>query len=79
MKKKQKQIKRLVHIILGLLLLVVTVTGGQLIKPAFADTGQYTNVIEDLSKDETFNINHYPMKLKDYSLGVIQIAESENG
>lgn len=38
----------------------------------------YTNVLEDLQKDENFNIESYPMIEDDYSLQVIQIAESVN-
>ena len=41
-------------------------------------TDVYSDVIEDLEKDETFNIDNYPIKEKDYSLEVITIAESEN-
>ena len=41
-------------------------------------TDVYSAVIEDLEKDETFNIDDYPIKEKKYSLEVITIAESEN-
>ncbi len=44
---------------------------------AFADSS-YTTVLEDLSKDEAFNINDYPKLEKDYSLQVVQIAESKD-
>ena len=49
--------------------------------PAFANeaTMEYTNVLDDLKKDEDFNVNDYPAKAGDYSLQVIQIAESVNG
>ena len=47
-------------------------------KTAFADDVEYTNVLADLSKDETFNPNGYPANLDDYSLSVIQIAESSD-
>ncbi|MCM1296324.1 MAG: hypothetical protein NC311_12365 [Muribaculaceae bacterium] len=36
-------------------------------------------VLEDLQRDENFNIDDYPEKLDDYSLQVIQIAESSDG
>lgn len=39
---------------------------------------EYTNVIEDLEKDTSFSLDSYPLNEKDYSLRVIQIAESEN-
>lgn len=47
----------------------------------FADTEEtitYSNVLDDLQKDENFNIDDYPLNEKDYSLQVIQIAESED-
>ena len=39
---------------------------------------KYTSVLEDLQKDATFDINDYPYAAGDYSLQVIQIAESVN-
>ena len=38
-----------------------------------------SNVIDDLSKDENFDVNAYPHNSTDYSLNVIQIAEGEGG
>ena len=38
----------------------------------------YSNVLDDLKKDETFSVGKYPAIAKDYSLQVIQIAESAN-
>ena len=43
-----------------------------------ADAPQYTDLITDLKKDETFNISNYPAKGGDYGIEIIQIAESEN-
>lgn len=43
-----------------------------------ADNNEYSNVLDDLQKDENFNIEDYPTKEKDYSLQVIQVAESED-
>lgn len=40
--------------------------------------GGYTNVLEDLQKDDTFNANDYPVIQDDYSLQVITIAESSD-
>lgn len=39
---------------------------------------EYTSVLEDLQKDENFNIEEYPVVENNYSLQVIQIAESSN-
>lgn len=42
-------------------------------------TTEYSGVTEDLSKDGTFPFEDYPAKDNDYSLEVVQIAESVNG
>lgn len=39
---------------------------------------QYTSVLADLQKDDSFNIEEYPSKLNEYSMQVIQISESAN-
>lgn len=38
----------------------------------------YSNVLEDLQKDETFNVEDYPLVESDYSLKLITIAESKD-
>ena len=43
-----------------------------------AESVQYTLVSEDLSKDSSFNVANYPPKLNDYSVQIIQLAESVN-
>ncbi len=43
---------------------------------ASAETKAYSNVISDLQKDENFNKEEYPINNNDYTLKVIQIAES---
>lgn len=43
---------------------------------AFAETSKYSDVIEDLSVASNFDINNYPEVSNDYSLEVIQVAES---
>ena len=48
------------------------------IEKANAEEKLYTNVLEDLQKDETFNKEDYLVNIKDYSLQVIQIAESSD-
>lgn len=49
------------------------------ITTASADVISYTNVLDDLKKDENFDINDYPTNFSDYSLNVIQIAEGSSG
>ena len=48
---------------------------------AYADTSLsgYSNVLDDLQKDDSFTISEYPAIDDDYSLQVIQIAESTAG
>lgn len=46
---------------------------------AYADTSKtYSDVLTDLQKDTSFNASNYPVVAKDYSLQIIQIAESSN-
>lgn len=45
---------------------------------AYAENTTYSNVLDDLHKDENFNEEDYPLIVDDYSLQVIQIAESED-
>ena len=71
---------RIVGLLYALLLLfVVIIGGGQGIMSAFAAGTQYTSVIEDLQKDPYFDAAAYPDDEKDYSIKVIQIAESTEG
>ncbi|MCD8371863.1 MAG: hypothetical protein LUD27_00990 [Clostridia bacterium] len=44
---------------------------------AYAES-TYTDVLTDLQSDESFNVSDYPADSSDYSLSVIQIAESED-
>lgn len=46
------------------------------IKSAYATNETYSNVLTDLQKDENFNVEDYPVKSDDYSLDIIQIAET---
>lgn len=72
-----KQAKeRLYCVILALLLLAVMLVGGRGISFAFADTPQFTSALTDLQKDSNFNADEYPDNANDYSIQVIQIAES---
>lgn len=70
---------RYIYAMLALLLLIMSVIGGRYKLSAFADKEQYTSVTTDLCKDATFDIDAYPSDTSDYSIQVIQIAESESG
>ena len=67
---------KFIFVILILLLLAMTIISGRGIISALADTSGYTDVLTDLKTDGEFNINEYPDKVDDYSIQVIQIAES---
>ena len=46
--------------------------------PASAEGKEYTGVSEDLQKDESFSESYYPVVADDYSLQVVQLAESSD-
>ncbi len=70
-----------------LVLVVILAIGGELLLSLFAvrasaaegTSTTYSNVLDDLKKDSSFNPADYPDKPDDYSLSVIQVAEGENG
>ena len=75
--------KKKLSLILAILLITTTL-GCALPGVAFAATTEvavtnYTNVLDDLSKDESFDAAAYPEKPGDYGLEVFQIAESSDG
>ena len=78
MKSKQAY-KGLFGILFALLLLISAIMSGRVTLPAFAAETGYTGALEDLQKDENFNVSDYPDKADDYSIHVIQIAESTGG
>ena len=49
--------------------------------PVYAESvnGGYSNVLDDLKSDPNFDENLYPVNETDYSLQVVQIAESTDG
>ena len=48
------------------------------VQVAFAVDVQYSNVLDDLKVDKSFNVANYPSKLDDFSISLIQIAEGKN-
>ena len=56
---------------------VVSMFSGYTSNISFAET-TYSSVVEDLQKDESFNVEDYPIVKDDYSLKVLTIAESVN-
>jgi len=71
---------RLVSIFLAFVLGVCAVitTAAQTPLVARAESVTYSGVLDDLKKDTSFNADNYPAKSNDYSLQIIQLAESVN-
>ena len=71
------------YLFILILILGITVlqASGWVTLPAFANAfyENYTTALEDLRKDENFNAEKYMDDASDYSLHVIQIAESADG
>lgn len=76
---KNKRIKSGIIIIVFAFMLVLSLFAGQGVTPAFAETSNFSSVLADLQKDSNFNFADYPENSKDYSIQVIQIAESKQG
>ena len=71
---------RLVSIFLAFVLgvCVVITTAAQIPLVARAESITYSGVMEDLKKDTSFKPENYPTKADDYSLQIIQLAESSD-
>ena len=71
---------RLVSIFLAFVLGICAVitTAAQTPLVARAESITYSGVMEDLKKDTSFKPENYPTKADDYSLQIIQLAESAN-
>ncbi|MDE6492129.1 MAG: hypothetical protein K2L37_03155, partial [Lactobacillus sp.] len=81
MTKLNKKITYLLSALLAVLLFVITafLGGGVAMGYAAASINTvYTNIIDDLKKDNSFKTSNYPEKVDDYSLQIIQLAESSD-
>ena len=69
--------------VLILIFAIVLTMGGEVILSALtvhaSEEKQYSNVLDDLQKDSTFDTAMYPDDPEDISVKLIQIAESEDG
>ena len=72
--------KRLAVMLLAFVLgISAVITAAQVPVIAKAEsTTTYTNVLEDLQRDSSFSKENYPEKATDYSLQIIQLAESSS-
>lgn len=66
---------RLLFILILSFFAVIPTSGGV----AFASNAVYSDPLEDLQKDESFDKNDYPINQTDYSIELIQLAESTSG
>lgn len=57
-------------------LLIMLLCAFMPLSTAFAEVSNYSNVLDDLRKADSFDVGYYPMNSSDYSISVIQIAES---
>jgi len=78
MRKRQNgiKVKYIVSALLVLLISLITIIFGGCVSGAYAAAVDYSGVMQDLQKDENFKPEDYPDNPQDYSLQVIQIAES---
>lgn len=80
--KRQTKTKFFTMFLLVSLLIISFFVGGGVSSKAYAVTSSerdYSNVLNDLQQDNEFDISEYPENFNDYSLQVIQIAESTDG
>lgn len=63
-------------LLLAIVLLICTALPPSKAFAAETSETKYTGVLEDLQKDDSFRAEDYPEKADDYSLDVIQVAES---
>lgn len=74
-----KKRKSLFSIVLAFIMLLFTLFPTYQAISTMADTTLYSDVLDDLEEDSNFNISSYPSKAGDYTLQLIQIAESTTG
>lgn len=79
MENKRKMRVKIFVLLFALLILIIPFFSVFSFTAYAEDSVTYSSVLEDLQKDETFNVEDYPLVENDYSLQVIQIAESVNG
>lgn len=81
-KRKKLHVPLYLFILILFLSITVLQASGWVTLPAFAKSieySKYTTALEDLTGDGNFNADKYPDDTGDYSLQVIQIAESSDG
>ena len=75
----KKLTKDFMRYFIAIILCLVSVISGQLSLsafPVYAVEKAYSSLVEDLQKDSSFDSSYYPEKENDYSIQIIQLAES---
>lgn len=80
----KKSINKIMRFVAIAVLCLVSVISGQFNLSTFlpltarAESSIYSEVLDDLKKDSSFDFSYYPVKSEDNSLNVIQLAESSD-
>ena len=78
----RKTFARLLLALAFIFIFIFQMGGGAVYRTAVsarAETSEVSSVIKDLTADKNFNFADYPEELYNFSIEVIQIAESEDG
>lgn len=75
-KQKKGYNYNLISILLALVCLIAPMLNFTM--PVSAAESTYTSVLEDLQRDNSFDISKYPENEKDFSMSLIQLAESSD-
>lgn len=82
MKRTGKKTYYAIILLFAIFFILIFQTGGgafyRTAVSARANTSNFSSVLADLQKDSNFKLADYPENSKDYSIQVLQIAESEN-
>ena len=71
-------VKKRIAVLLLTILVCLSAVFPSMLLSAYAAETNYSNVLDDLQSDSSFDVSDYPDVPNDYSLQVIQIAESIN-
>lgn len=73
-----KKLFSLVMLLVVLFSSLFSIMSNNVVNGAITGTGKYTDVMEDLQTDSSFNVENYPVESGDYAPQVIGISESDD-
>lgn len=79
MKEFVKRYRNIILPFILILFMLFCIWRGGSVRSVYAGEAEYSGVLEDLRKDENFDESYYTEDIDDYSLQVIQLAESSAG